>query len=54
MEALRGHFAPEFLNRLDKIALFQPLAKAHLGGAPDACARLYLDAMRIPMTLAWF
>ena len=27
MNDLRGHFRPEFLNRLDEIILFKPLTK---------------------------
>lgn len=30
MEALRGHFRPEFLNRLDNVIMFEPLQKDHL------------------------
>eukprot|EP01061_Rhynchopus_euleeides_P025368 TRINITY_DN40_c0_g1_i4.p1 TRINITY_DN40_c0_g1~~TRINITY_DN40_c0_g1_i4.p1 ORF type:complete len:780 (+),score=391.63 TRINITY_DN40_c0_g1_i4:94-2340(+) len=30
MEAVRGHFRPEFLNRLDDIVVFRPLVKASL------------------------
>ena len=29
---LRGHFRPEFLNRLDEIILFKPLTKENLNG----------------------
>ncbi len=29
-EALRGHFRPEFLNRIDEIVFFQPLTKADI------------------------
>ncbi len=32
MQELRGHFRPEFLNRLDEVILFKPLAKEHIGG----------------------
>ena len=31
MQDLRGHFRPEFLNRLDEIILFKPLTKADIG-----------------------
>lgn len=31
MQDLRGHFRPEFLNRLDEIILFKPLTKEHVG-----------------------
>ncbi len=30
MEALRGHFRPEFLNRIDEIIFFHALGKAHM------------------------
>ncbi len=30
MEALRGHFRPEFLNRVDETVLFKPLQQAQL------------------------
>ena len=29
---LRGHFRPEFLNRLDEIIMFRPLTKENIGG----------------------
>ena len=32
---LRGHFRPEFLNRLDEIILFKPLTKDNIGGIVD-------------------
>ncbi len=32
MEELRGHFRPEFLNRLDEIILFKPLSKENISG----------------------
>ncbi|MBP3825233.1 MAG: AAA family ATPase, partial [Butyrivibrio sp.] len=31
MEDLRGHFRPEFLNRLDEIIMFKPLTKDNIG-----------------------
>ena len=31
MNDLRGHFRPEFLNRLDEIILFKPLTKGNIG-----------------------
>ena len=30
MHDLRGHFRPEFLNRLDEIIMFHPLSKSHV------------------------
>ncbi len=32
MMELRGHFRPEFLNRLDEVILFKPLTKENIGG----------------------
>ncbi len=32
MNELRGHFRPEFLNRLDETILFKPLTKDNIGG----------------------
>jgi ATP-dependent Clp protease ATP-binding subunit ClpB len=30
MDALRAHFRPEFLNRVDEIIIFHPLSREHL------------------------
>jgi ATP-dependent Clp protease ATP-binding subunit ClpB len=35
MDVVRGHFRPEFLNRLDEIILFHRLAQEHMGGIVD-------------------
>ena len=35
MNDLRGHFRPEFLNRLDEIILFKPLTKDNITGIID-------------------
>ena len=35
MQELRGHFRPEFLNRLDEIILFKPLTKSNIGHIID-------------------
>ena len=35
MEDLKGHFRPEFLNRLDEIILFKPLTKENIGNIVD-------------------
>ena len=35
MQDLRGHFRPEFLNRLDEIILFKPLTKENIGHIID-------------------
>lgn len=34
-QELRGHFRPEFLNRLDEIIMFKPLTKENVGGIID-------------------
>jgi ATP-dependent Clp protease ATP-binding subunit ClpB len=31
LQALRAHFRPEFLNRVDDIVVFHPLSEAHIG-----------------------
>jgi ATP-dependent Clp protease ATP-binding subunit ClpB len=35
MNDLRGHFRPEFLNRLDEIIMFKPLTKGNIGMIVD-------------------
>jgi ATP-dependent Clp protease ATP-binding subunit ClpB len=35
MEAVRGHFRPEFLNRLDETIIFDRLGRADMGGIVD-------------------
>ena len=35
MNDLRGHFRPEFLNRLDEIIMFKPLTKGNIGHIVD-------------------
>ncbi len=35
MEVVRGHFRPEFLNRLDEIVLFHRLGQEHMGPIVD-------------------
>ena len=42
MDAVRAHFKPEFLNRLDDQIIFTPLAKAHL----HQIAALQLEGLR--------
>ena len=39
MNDLRGHFRPEFLNRLDEIILFKPLTKDNIGKIVDIMVR---------------
>ena len=63
MEVVRGHFRPEFLNRLDEIILFHRLSASHMGpivdiqvGRLDAAARGSQDpprADRCGAPLAW-
>jgi ATP-dependent Clp protease ATP-binding subunit ClpC len=36
MEALRGHFRPEFLNRIDEVIVFHPLSREQLHLIVDA------------------
>jgi ATP-dependent Clp protease ATP-binding subunit ClpB len=40
--ALRGHFRPEFLNRVDEIVIFEPLGHAQI----EAIVGLQLDRLR--------
>ena len=35
MDAVRGHFRPEFLNRLDEIVIFDRLSRANMDGIVD-------------------
>ena len=35
MDDLRGHFRPEFLNRLDEIIMFKPFTKSNIGKIVD-------------------
>ena len=39
MNDLRGHFRPEFLNRLDEIIMFKTLTKDNIGGIVDLMVR---------------
>ena len=39
MDDLRGHFRPEFLNRLDEIIMFKPLTKSNIGKIVDLNGR---------------
>ena len=42
---LRGHFRPEFLNRLDEIILFKPLTKDNIGGIVDLMVKELSDRL---------
>jgi ATP-dependent Clp protease ATP-binding subunit ClpB len=35
MDALRAHFSPEFLNRVDDVIMFHPLGREHLAEIID-------------------
>ncbi len=55
MNDLRGHFRPEFLNRLDEMILFKPLTKQDIGGIihliiADLNERLADRELRIELT----
>ena len=45
MDDLRGHFRPEFLNRLDEIILFKPLTKDNIGGIVDLMVKELSDRL---------
>lgn len=54
MGAVRAHFRPEFLNRLDEIVLFERLGRAHMGGIVDiqlALLQARLTARKIALAL---
>ena len=35
MEVVSGHFRPEFINRIDEVVVFHPLAKSQIRGIAD-------------------
>ena len=45
MDDLRGHFRPEFLNRLDEIILFKPLTKHNIGSIVDLMVKELNDRL---------
>ena len=54
MEVVRGHFRPEFLNRLDEIILFERLSRAHMAGIVQIRLRdlaKRLEPRKITLTL---
>ena len=54
MEVVRGHFRPEFLNRLDEIILFNRLGRAQMGAIVDiqlGYLRKLLEGRHIELTL---
>lgn len=55
MEVVRGHFRPEFLNRVDEILLFNKLNREHIQGIVDIqleYLRDLLEAQRIRLELS--
>ena len=55
MEAVRGHFRPEFLNRIDEVVLFHPLSRIHMATIIDHQMGLLLKRledrkMRVSLT----
>ncbi|MBX7100876.1 MAG: ATP-dependent chaperone ClpB [Myxococcaceae bacterium] len=51
-QALKGHFRPEFLNRVDETVIFEPLRSEHLGQVVDLQLRRLqklLDEKRIAL-----
>ena len=54
MEALRAHFPPEFLNRIDDVIIFHPLTREHLAKIVDIQLRglmARLEARKIHVQL---
>ncbi|MGP1352387.1 MAG: ATP-dependent chaperone ClpB [Parasphingopyxis sp.] len=54
METVRGHFRPEFLNRLDEIILFHRLSQAHMAPIVDiqvARVQKLLDDRKVEIAL---
>ncbi len=45
MDDLRGHFRPEFLNRVDEIILFKPLTKDNIGSIVDLMVKELNDRL---------
>ena len=46
MDAVRAHFKPEFLNRLDEIIMFDPLTRDELGGIVDLQVAQVADRLK--------
>lgn len=54
-EALRGHFRPEFLNRIDETIFFKALGKDQISGIVEVQLKLVLDRLaqkKIQLTLS--
>ena len=45
MDELKGHFRPEFLNRLDEIIMFKPLTKDNVGKIVDLMVKELSDRL---------
>jgi ATP-dependent Clp protease ATP-binding subunit ClpB len=45
MDALRAHFRPEFLNRIDEIIIFHPLGREHMKAIVDIQIRSLLKRL---------
>lgn len=43
MDVVTGHFRPEFINRIDEVVVFHPLAKSQIQGI----ARIQLDLLKV-------
>ena len=46
MDAVRAHFKPEFINRLDEIVMFDPLTRDELGGIVKLQIRQVMDRLK--------
>jgi ATP-dependent Clp protease ATP-binding subunit ClpB len=46
MDALRAHFPPEFLNRIDEVIVFHPLGRQHLEQIVDIQLRGLLQRLQ--------
>ena len=46
LEAMRQHFRPEFINRIDEIIVFHPLGRAHMGRIIDLQMAKLLDRLQ--------
>lgn len=54
MEAVKGHFRPEFINRIDEVVVFNPLTKDNIKGIADIQLQLLknkLEKMDIELSI---
>lgn len=49
MDVLRGHFRPEFLNRIDEIIVFHPLGRR--SATSSACSSIVAQRRQSGVTL---